>query len=183
LSVIKTQTIHKTGGILNMAYQPKSYKKFVATAATATLVASAVAPLASAAFSDVADRYKEAVAYLADNGIASGYPNGKFGTDDNIKRQDAAVMIAKALGATPTGNYADAGFTDVPTDRQWAVNFLAEKEIVSGKVLLVNSALTISQLVEKWQKSSLTLTTSLEMLQTLSHSLTFLKHSKNSLMH
>ncbi|MGB3259848.1 S-layer homology domain-containing protein [Paenisporosarcina sp.] len=116
-----------------MAYQPKSYKKFVATAATATLVASAVAPLASAAFSDVADRYKEAVAYLADNGIASGYPNGKFGTDDNIKRQDAAVMIARALGGSPTGEYANAGFTDVPADRQWAVNFLVEKKIVSGK--------------------------------------------------
>lgn len=117
-----------------MAYQPKSYKKFVATAATATLVASAIAPLASAAsFSDVSDRYKEAVSYLADKGISQGYPNGKFGTDDNIKRQDAAVMIAKALGATKDGKYTDAGFTDVPKDLQWAVNFLVEKKIVSGK--------------------------------------------------
>ena len=116
-----------------MAYQPKSYKKFVATAATATLVASAIAPAASAAFSDVSDRYKEAVDYLSTKGISEGYPNGKFGTDDNIKRQDAAVMIAKALGATSTGNYANAGFTDVPADRQWAVNFLVEKKIVSGK--------------------------------------------------
>jgi hypothetical protein len=32
-----------------MAYQPKSYKKFVATAATATLVASAEVPVAFAA--------------------------------------------------------------------------------------------------------------------------------------
>ncbi|MCZ8536636.1 S-layer homology domain-containing protein [Paenisporosarcina quisquiliarum] len=116
-----------------MAYQPKSYKKFVATAATATLVASAIAPAASAAFSDVAERYQEAVTYLADKGISQGYPNGKFGTDDNIKRQDAAVMIAKALGGSPTGTYANAGFTDVPADRQWAVNFLVEKNIVSGK--------------------------------------------------
>lgn len=117
-----------------MAYQPKSYKKFVATAATATLVASAIAPVASAAsFSDVSDRYKEAVSYLADKGISQGYPNGKFGTDDNIKRQDAAVMIAKALGAKKDGKYTDAGFTDVPKDLQWAVNFLVEKKIVSGK--------------------------------------------------
>lgn len=117
-----------------MAYQPKSYKKFVATAATATLVASAIAPVASAAsFSDVADRYKEAVDYLTTEGYAQGYPGGKFGTDDNIKRQDAAVMIARALGATEDGDYANAGFTDVPADRQWAVNFLVEKKIVSGK--------------------------------------------------
>jgi hypothetical protein len=57
-----------------MAYQPKSYKKFVATAATATLVASAVAPVAFAAkpaseFTDVAPQYKEAVDYLIDNTI------------------------------------------------------------------------------------------------------------------
>ncbi|EPD52223.1 hypothetical protein HMPREF1210_01576 [Paenisporosarcina sp. HGH0030] len=116
-----------------MAYQPKSYKKFVATAATATLVASAIAPVASAAFSDVAEQYKTAVDYLSTKGISQGYPNGKFGTDDKIKRQDAAVMIAKALGASPTGTYANAGFTDVPKDRQWAVNFLVEKKIVSGK--------------------------------------------------
>ena len=37
-----------------MANQPKKYKKFVATAATATLVASAIVPVASAAFTDVA---------------------------------------------------------------------------------------------------------------------------------
>lgn len=116
-----------------MSYKYKNYSKFVATAATATLVASAVAPAASAAFSDVADRYKDAVDYLAAEGVTQGYPGGKFGTDDNIKRQDAAVMIARVLGATPEGNYPDAGFTDVPTNRQWAVNFLAEKKIVSGK--------------------------------------------------
>ncbi|MFC4410004.1 S-layer homology domain-containing protein [Chungangia koreensis] len=117
-----------------MAYQPKSYKKFVATAATATLVASAIAPVASAAsFSDVNDRYKEAVDYLAERGITEGYPNGKFGTNDPIKRQDAAKMIATALGATPDGDYPDKGFTDVPKSHLWAVNFLADKGIVSGK--------------------------------------------------
>ncbi|MBW9234819.1 S-layer homology domain-containing protein, partial [Leptospira santarosai] len=42
-------------------------------------------------------------------------------------------MIAKALGGSPTGTYTNAGFTDVPADRQWAVNFLVEKDIVSGK--------------------------------------------------
>ncbi|MDX1805958.1 MAG: S-layer homology domain-containing protein [Paenisporosarcina sp.] len=116
-----------------MAYQPKSYKKFVATAATATLVASAVAPMASAAFSDVADRYEDAVNYLTTEGIAQGYPGDKFGTNDSIKRQDAAVMIANALGANKDGDYANAGFTDVPADRQWAVNFLVEQKIVDGK--------------------------------------------------
>ena len=46
-----------------MAHQPKSYQKFVATAATATLVASALVPAASAAetksFKDVSKLTKQ----------------------------------------------------------------------------------------------------------------------------
>ena len=117
-----------------MSFKNKNYSKFVATAATATLVASAVVPVVSAAsFSDVADQYKEAVDYLTAEGISQGYPNGKFGTDDKIKRQDAAVMIANALGAKADGEYADAGFTDVPARSQYAVNYLVENGIVNGK--------------------------------------------------
>ncbi len=117
-----------------MAYQPKSYRKFVATAATATLVASAVAPAASAAsFTDVADRYKDAVDFLVSNNVTNGVAEGQFGTSQNIKRIDAAVMVAKLLGYSSSTNAADAGFTDVPADRAWAVNALKEANVISGK--------------------------------------------------
>lgn len=116
-----------------MTYQPKSYRKFVATAATATLVASAIAPAASAAtFTDVSDRYKEAVDYLVENGVAQGTAEAKFGTADSIKRVDAAVMVARLLDLEDA-DAPDAGFTDVPDRGQWAVNALKEAGIINGK--------------------------------------------------
>ena len=53
-----------------------SYRKFLATAATATVVTSVVAPLASAAtteFKDVTDRYQEAVDFLVSKGAKGTY--------------------------------------------------------------------------------------------------------------
>lgn len=116
-----------------MAYQPKSYKKFVATAATATLVASALVPTASAAsFSDVNSNYKVAVDYLVANKIAQGTSDTTFGTTASITRGDAAVMIANALKLN-TSSAPDAGFTDLNTRVAGAVNALAAAKIIGGK--------------------------------------------------
>lgn len=117
-----------------MTYQPKSYRKFLATAATATLVASAVAvPFASAAsFTDVSSKYETAVNYLVDNNITSGLSATQFGVSKEIKRVDAAVMIAKALKLDTT-SAPDAGFKDVPARAQGAVNALVNAKVLSGK--------------------------------------------------
>ncbi|MFD2446711.1 S-layer homology domain-containing protein [Bacillus sp. CGMCC 1.16607] len=118
-----------------MAYQPKSYRKFVATAATATLVASAVAPLASAAtFTDVqGEELTKAVDFIVAQGIAKGYADGKtFGAADSVKRIDAAVMFARAL-KLDTASAPASAFTDVPKDRAGFVNALKAKGYVDGK--------------------------------------------------
>ena len=55
-----------------MAYQPKSYRKFIAGAAAAAVVAPVVAPVASLAatnFTDVEAKYQEAVDFLVSKGI------------------------------------------------------------------------------------------------------------------
>ena len=54
-----------------MAYQPKSYRKFIAGAAVAAVVAPSFAGVAGAAanFTDVNDNYKVAVDYLVSKGI------------------------------------------------------------------------------------------------------------------
>lgn len=115
-----------------MAYQPKSYRKFVATAATATLVASAVTPAFAAPLTDVSDRYKEAVDYLVNNKIAQGVTETQFGVALEIKRVDAAVMLAKALGLN-TETAPASGFADVPERAQGAVNALKAAGFVNGK--------------------------------------------------
>jgi hypothetical protein len=135
-----------------MAYQPKSYKKFVATAATATLVASAVAPVAFAAkpaadFTDVAPQYKEAVDYLLDNSIAAGKTPTTFGTAENIIRVDAAIWIAKAT--MDDGEISDApasAFTDVPDRAKIYVDALKFKGYVNGSTATAfNSYANISR--------------------------------------
>ncbi|MCM3744118.1 S-layer homology domain-containing protein [Sporosarcina luteola] len=117
-----------------MAHQPKAYKKFVASAATATLVATAIVPVASAAtdFKDVSKSYEAAVNYLVENGIAKGTTETTFGTNSNISRGDAAVMIANALKLDTT-SAPDAGFQDVNTRVAGAVNAIVEAKIASGK--------------------------------------------------
>ncbi|MGG1480671.1 S-layer homology domain-containing protein [Bacillus smithii] len=117
-----------------MAYQPKSYRKFAATAATATLVATAVTPAFAAEnlpFGDVNKNYAEAVGALYSKGIVNGVSKTEFGTYQSLKRGDAAVIIARAL-ELDTKNAPDAGFKDVNSNIKGAVNALVAKGIISG---------------------------------------------------
>jgi len=113
----------------------KCVRKFIASAATAAIIASSIVPAASASsnkFSDVPEFYQDAVDYLVSNEILNGIGDGKFGTDYHIKRADAALMLTRALGYE---NYKapDSGFEDVPEYAQNAVNVLKDLGIVSGK--------------------------------------------------
>ncbi|GAA0336731.1 hypothetical protein GCM10008967_28830 [Bacillus carboniphilus] len=116
-----------------MSYQPKTSRKFIAATATATLVATAVVPAASAAsFTDVSDRYKEAVDYLVANNITAGLTETTFGVSQNIKRGDAAIFLAKSLGLD-IDNAKDAGFTDVNDRVKPYVNALKAAGYINGK--------------------------------------------------
>jgi 5'-nucleotidase/UDP-sugar diphosphatase len=112
-----------------------SNKKFIASTITAAAVAAAFVPAASAdeiAFSDVNDRYADAVNFLVGNGITNGKSTTSFGTSEKISRVDAAVLIANTLGADKNTIYADSGFTDVPARAKWAVDALKEWGVVNG---------------------------------------------------
>jgi hypothetical protein len=145
----------KTGGNYFMAYQSKSFNKFIATAATATLVAGAVAPLASAAtsFTDVPERYQDAVEFVVSKGV-NGLTATTYGTSDNIKRVDAAVMIAKVLDLDIEAAPA-SGFTDVPARAAKYVNALKAAGITNGKTTTsfdANSEITRGELAIWIQK-------------------------------
>lgn len=120
-----------------MAHQSKSYKKFVATAATATIVASAVVPAAfaaevkPAAFTDVPASYTDAVSFLIERNFAVGLEETKFGISAQITRGDAAIIIASAAGLMDE-NAKASGFSDVPKRGAIAVNSLKAKGVVNG---------------------------------------------------
>ncbi|WP_060207185.1 S-layer homology domain-containing protein [Sporosarcina koreensis] len=94
-----------------MANQPTKYRKFVVGAASAALVASAVAPVASAAtFSDVSEgnSHKASIDALVAKGVISGYPDGTFKPTQTLKRSDVVKMMGKWLkseGYTVAADY------------------------------------------------------------------------------
>ncbi|WP_078414367.1 S-layer homology domain-containing protein [Priestia abyssalis] len=99
-----------------MAYQPKSYRKFVAGTVTAAVVASAVAPVASAAtpsFSDVpaGHQFEEAINALAAQGTFIG-KDGKFDMYGELTRRQAAVVFARLIEGE---GKMEQVFSDVPT--------------------------------------------------------------------
>ena len=98
------------------------------------LLIVAILPIQSAFadFSDTNERYEAAVNYVVSKEYASGFSDTQFGVSEEIKRIDAAVMIARVNGYSPTDTFPNAGFTDVPVKRQWAVNALAANGIMSG---------------------------------------------------
>ncbi|MEC1177737.1 S-layer homology domain-containing protein [Metasolibacillus meyeri] len=104
-----------------MANQPKKYKKFVATAATATLVASAIVPVASAAnLSDISgNTHEEAINALVDAGVINGYPDGTFQPNKALTRSDVVKLLGKYLeteGYEPASDWKTRpAFADLKT--------------------------------------------------------------------
>jgi 5'-nucleotidase / UDP-sugar diphosphatase len=116
-----------------MSYIPNSYRKFLATAATAAIVTSAVAPAANAAeetqaFKDVNDDFWAAVEIysLAQAGIINGYEDGTFKPSQKIVRGQAANLLANTL-ELPTPENLKA-FSDVSEKSVYALGAAATKE-------------------------------------------------------
>ena len=121
-----------------------SYQKlFKATLATTVAAGAfvAVAPVdtqaANPTFSDVKDipshHFYEAVMDFTARGMISGYPDGTFKPGQSITRQDAAKLLALALGLD-TKNVQNPGFKDVSKTSPYYghIAALVEAGIISG---------------------------------------------------
>ncbi|MDN4606155.1 S-layer homology domain-containing protein [Sporosarcina highlanderae] len=87
---------------------------------------------AEPAFKDMTGRYTPAVTYLADKEVAKGISVSEFGVQDNIKRVDAAIWLAKIMNLD-LSDTSPTPYVDVP-ERAWgAVNALKREKIVNGK--------------------------------------------------
>lgn len=115
-------------------------KKFAKNRSGRVLIASAIAAgflimgvqsASAQPFTDVSAKYAEAVGFLTENG-AQGLTERTFGVNEEIKRVDAAVLIANTL-QLDTDKAPESGFTDVPKRAQGAVNALKAQGITSGK--------------------------------------------------
>ena len=116
-----------------MGYQQKSYKKFVATAATATLVASAIVPVASAAgFADVPadNEFAPYINALVDQDIIKGYASDNtFRPGNKLTRGQVAIMLGRWLeknGATVPADWeTNPRFEDVSSSNTELAKYAA----------------------------------------------------------
>lgn len=90
-------------------------------------------PEAKQQFTDVSERYMEAVDHIVTEGYARGISETQYATSRPIIRIDAAVMIANVLGYKESGTYPASGFTDVPANRAWATDALKAAGVINGK--------------------------------------------------
>ena len=88
-------------------------------------------------FCDVAEGswYEDAIHWAADSGIVSGYGNGLYGPNDNITREQLAVMLWRYAGS-PDSDHSLAHFKDAHLIASYAETALAwanENGIINGK--------------------------------------------------
>lgn len=76
---------------------------------------------------------EDEIYYLSENNIISGYPNGKFGPDDKITREQAALMLVNALYDDEVAT-ENPGFSDVNTSNFYyrAIAIAKEKGLIKG---------------------------------------------------
>ena len=89
------------------------------------------------AFSDVDNSqwYAEGVAWAEVQGIIGGYGNGRFGPNDNITREQLAVMLWRYAGS-PAATDRELHFADAHRASDWALDALCwatENGIINGK--------------------------------------------------
>lgn len=89
------------------------------------------------AFGDVDNTkwYAEGVAWAAEKGIVTGYSNGQFGPDDDITREQLAVMLWRYAGCPAAANN-ELNFADADKTSDWALKAMrwaAENGIINGK--------------------------------------------------
>ena len=92
-------------------------------------------------FSDVTNPnlwYSTAIAWASNNGIVSGYKDGRFAPDDNITRQDLAIMLrnyAKKKGFDTSSTIDFSAFKDGSKVDDYAASAIAwciEVKLMSG---------------------------------------------------
>lgn len=92
-------------------------------------------PVAST-FSDVRPTHWAAkeIAFLVDQSVITGFPDGSFRPSANITREQAAIMLTRQLGLDTT-NVKDPGFVDVRRDRPSyaAIAAVAERGLLVGR--------------------------------------------------
>ena len=117
-----------------MSFKTTNFHRFVTSAIVMmVLISSAVPAVAStSSFQDVSSSYAESVEFLVANNYSKGVTATQFGTDQQITRGSAAVILANALDL-PDSEAENTKFSDVPKRAAAAIHSLKQAGIINGK--------------------------------------------------
>ncbi|MFD2705894.1 S-layer homology domain-containing protein [Salibacterium lacus] len=127
-----------------MAYQPRTYRKFLAGTVSAAVVAAAGVAVpadvqqadAAESFPDVDNDYwaSDSIQKLAEDGVISGYPNGDYRPGEQINRGQVAAMLSSAFNLDVDEN-AEAPFDDLTDESYFTPVAAAVKEegLIQGR--------------------------------------------------
>ncbi len=87
-------------------------------------------------FTDVADSAwcSNAITWAAAQGVVGGYGNGLFGPNDNITREQLAIMLWRYAGS-PAATHKELHFADADQTSDWAmeaIRWAVENGIING---------------------------------------------------
>ena len=122
-------------GTSNTAFSPDAQMSRAMLATVLHRAAGEPEPEGTAPFSDVSSEtwYTEAVTWAAEQGLVTGYGNGRFGTDDPVTREQLATILWRYAGSPEAAGSAD--FKDA-ADISWyalpAVSWATAQSIVTG---------------------------------------------------
>lgn len=89
-----------------------------------------------AAFPDISanSQYAKAAAWMAENGIMSGYTDGRFGADDPVTREQMATVFWRYAGSPPAAVGEDfADEHEIADFAQSAVDWARSNGVINGK--------------------------------------------------
>ncbi len=138
-AIAQLKNVGALNGYANGTFRPDNSitrAEFV-TALIRTMAANQLIEITdkSAVFSDVQGTWSEKyVALAAENNIINGYPDGAFRPNQNITRQEIAVIIGRAFQMEETAE-TETSFSDNDTIASWAkamVAAAAANGVISG---------------------------------------------------
>ncbi|GAJ97428.1 S-layer homology domain-containing protein [Geomicrobium sp. JCM 19055] len=127
-----------------MAYQPKTYRKFIAGTMTAAMAATAfaattpqqVADAQEFTFTDVdaSNVHLENIERAVERGYVQGHPDNTYRPGVDISRGQIATMLVRALNLEVDEDIEEAVFNDVQADNNFApvVKAVSEAGIMNG---------------------------------------------------
>ncbi|SFP81792.1 S-layer homology domain-containing protein [Salibacterium halotolerans] len=124
----------------------------------AVLFMSSTGAVFAQSFNDVSQNFwaESEISYLSNQGIISGYGDGSFHPNEQVKRSQAAAMIVEALDLE-TGSRPNPGFSDITSDFHAYAEAAAVKDegIITGSdgAFLPNDALTRGQMAAVLNRS------------------------------